>query len=208
MLIRDQVYQILKNDIISGVLKPGEVINMLDISNRMNISGAPVREALNMLCRDGLVDMAPYRKPVVASGTADDAKVSWDLRLFIEPYAARLSVKLVPEEAIAAARDLVLRSMEQPDSLTLSIESDEATHALLYQYANSRSLTSVLETLRTNTMRYRYLSKRHAMPPGTNQTIAREHLDILDAISLRDENLVYFHVFNHLKNSGIRNKFE
>lgn len=208
MLIRDQVYHIIKNDIISGQLKPGEVINMLDISNRMNISGAPVREALNMLCRDGLVDMTPYRKAVVASGTAEDAKVSWDLRLFIEPYAARLSVHLVPEEAIEAAREQVRQSMEQPDSLTLSMESDDATHALLYQYANSKALTNVLETLRTNTMRYRYLAKRHETPVGTAQTIAREHMDILDAISLRDENLVYFRVYNHLKNSGIRNKFE
>ena len=208
MLIRDQVYQLLKNEIISGKLKPGEVINMLDISNRMNISGAPVREALNMLCRDGLVDLPPYRKAVVASGTAEDAKVSWDLRLFIEPYAARLSVQLVPEEAIEAARALVRQSLEQPDSLTLSIESDEATHALLYQYANSKSLTSILETLRTGTMRYRYQAKRHQALPGTAQTIAGEHLDILDAIHLRDADLVYFRVYNHVKNSSLRTKFE
>ncbi|MEG1773683.1 MAG: GntR family transcriptional regulator [Oscillospiraceae bacterium] len=49
MLLKDRVYQALKNDIILGKFKAGEQLNMLELCGRMNISSAPLREALSML---------------------------------------------------------------------------------------------------------------------------------------------------------------
>lgn len=207
MLIRDQVYQTIKNDIISGVLLPGETINILDISNRMNISAAPIREALNTLGREGLVELLPYRKAVVAAGTAEDAEISWELRLFIEPYAARRAVNNIPEEALLEAQELVKQSMKEPENLSFRLESDRVTHALLRDYANSNALSSVLDSLQVHTMRYRYLARHQSESPETVLLIAREHMEILNAIALRDENLVYFQVYNHVKNSSQRNRF-
>lgn len=207
MLIRDHVYQSLKSEILSGALKPGETLNILDISRRMNISGAPVREALNMLGSDGLVELSPYKKAVVAVGTEEDARASWELRLFTEPYAARLAVNHIPQEELEAVQRLVQKSMADPENLQLYLESDNATHALLQDHVPSRTLTSVLETLQMHTLRYRYFSQRNKHDPENTAHISQEHLDILDAIAMRDENLVYFRVYNHVRNAWNRNPF-
>ena len=47
--VKDRVYEILKREIVLGKLKPGEPINIAVLSTKLNISSAPLREALNML---------------------------------------------------------------------------------------------------------------------------------------------------------------
>lgn len=59
--LKHQVYKAIKDDIIFGRLRSGEQLNMLELCNRMHISSAPIREALNMLSKEGLVDLTPQQ---------------------------------------------------------------------------------------------------------------------------------------------------
>ena len=77
-------------------------LNILSISKQLGVSCAPVREALNMLNKDGLVDLTPYKTASVAVGTEEDYKTAFDLRLILEPYALRQSIDLISDEEIAA----------------------------------------------------------------------------------------------------------
>ena len=210
-LIRDRVYHQLREDILDGNLPPGSAIKIQDYSARLNISGAPIREALNMLERDGLVDLTPYRRAIVSTGTAEDYAIAYELRLFIEPYAVRLSVHNIPQEAIDQARQAVLLAMEHPEDLSLSTIADARTHDLLKNYTGSKVLSHVLEALSINAMRYRYLVWRQRTPPEEQirmmKETSAEHLQILQALELRDENQAYYYVYNHIKNSAQRNQF-
>ena len=59
--IRDQVYQLLKNEICEGVYEPGYWLQEKELAQRLRVSRSPVREALLQLSRDGLVKNIPNR---------------------------------------------------------------------------------------------------------------------------------------------------
>lgn len=63
--IKDQVYEILRSKILSGEMKLGEKLNIAAISSELHVSNTPVREALSMLEKDGLVEMSHNTGPSV-----------------------------------------------------------------------------------------------------------------------------------------------
>ena len=68
------VYDNLKERIISGELKPGTRLREEDLSVEMNISRAPIREAFNMLERDGFTVIVPRKGAVVAEATEEEMR--------------------------------------------------------------------------------------------------------------------------------------
>ena len=53
--IKDQVYQILKEEICGGAYQPGQWLQEKELANRLSVSRSPIREALRQLAGDGLV---------------------------------------------------------------------------------------------------------------------------------------------------------
>jgi len=60
--MHDLVFNTLMEDILSGRLKPGEKLNISEISERLGVSRTPVREALKQLMSVGLVANVPHRR--------------------------------------------------------------------------------------------------------------------------------------------------
>ena len=63
--IRDQIYDIIKKNIIEGKYEPGNRLSITALSKELNVSNSPVREALSMLNRDGIIDVYPNSGPSV-----------------------------------------------------------------------------------------------------------------------------------------------
>ncbi len=63
--IREQIYDIIKHNIIEGKYEPGSKLSITSLSKELNVSNSPVREAISMLNRDGLVDVYPNSGPSV-----------------------------------------------------------------------------------------------------------------------------------------------
>lgn len=70
--IKDQIYELIKKRILNQTYQLGEKINMLALSQELSVSNTPIREALSMLERDGLVVVHPNAGPKVM--TLDDRK--------------------------------------------------------------------------------------------------------------------------------------
>ena len=95
------VYDNLKERIISGELKPGTRLREEDLSVEMNISRAPLRDAFNMLERDGFTVIVPRKGAGVAEATEEERDYIWEMRAILEPYAAVKSMSLISDEKIA-----------------------------------------------------------------------------------------------------------
>lgn len=63
--IKDQIYHIIKGKILSHQYEPGKRLSIMSISRELNVSNSPVREAISMLERDGLVETYPNAGPSV-----------------------------------------------------------------------------------------------------------------------------------------------
>ncbi len=55
--IKEQTHEYLKNEILSGNIKPGEKINIEELAKELDISNSPIREAINLLSKEGLVQI-------------------------------------------------------------------------------------------------------------------------------------------------------
>lgn len=211
VLIKDRVYNALKSEIILGHFKPGERLNILGIANKMNISSAPIREALNMLSKDGLVDLVAHKQAVVAAGGSDEYNISVDIRKMLEPYAAKISVSNIPQDRIDTVRSKLNKVLEDPSDVVAYVESDMAVHELLHSYAGSKFLSEILTMVKTYTMRFRYIVEKteEAAPAREASTIivsTHEHLGILDALNSRDPERAYSTVLQHIEHYSERNK--
>ena len=107
-----------------------------------------------MLSKDGLVDLMPYKKASVAAGTDADYKTAFDLRLMLEPYALLQSIDKIPASEIRAMELMLDRDCQQVVNVPDFYASDNIFHQMLYQYTDSKLLTSTLDHIRTYTMRY------------------------------------------------------
>lgn len=111
-LLRNKVTVALRRAIVSGSLKPGEKIVQEEIARQLGVSRMPLREALQVLAKEGLVVLEPRRGAVVAPMSWESVDEAYGLRLMLEPRAIELSVPRLDDADIAAARE-ILEEMEE-----------------------------------------------------------------------------------------------
>ena len=100
----------LREAILAGSLPPGARLRAESLAERLQTSRTPVREALHLLAREGLVDIEPRRGAVVRQFDAADLADLYDVRALIEPYAARRAATRIGAPDVARLADLCDRA--------------------------------------------------------------------------------------------------
>lgn len=175
-------YLRLRADILAGKFPRGAALHETQLSETYGASRTPIREALNWLAHDGLLERAT-RGFRVRSGTPEDV---------IEIYAAR--VALESEAAGAAAvrhTDLDLARLEQVHQACCDATDDVAVrvgnfrfHEALWQAAHNSTITALLVRLTTQLRIYDSGPPSHY---GEPDLLNDEHAQILEALRARDE---------------------
>ncbi len=91
--LRQLAYESIRTDILGGDLAPGTPISEAERAESLGISRTPVREAMQQLAQDGLIEVFPKRGTFVARMSARDARESFELREAVETFAARLAAE-------------------------------------------------------------------------------------------------------------------
>jgi DNA-binding GntR family transcriptional regulator len=147
-----QVYELLWQKIVAGQLKPGEKLSDLRLSEELNVSRTPVREALYRLMQDGIVVARTNHGFFVATFSAKDATELYDVRTALEVLAIRLAFpnlnSLLLEDA-AQELDTICGRLEAGDLQAKAdyLPVDQAFHRLIYSAANNRRLENMLNSL-------------------------------------------------------------
>src|SRR5262245_45572811 len=97
---REAVYEQLRDQILAGDLRPGEVINERTVAESLGSSRVPLREALIELQRDGLVRLVPRRGAFVRTFSAPDVQHLYELREALEGLAAARAALVLPPGAM------------------------------------------------------------------------------------------------------------
>ncbi|WP_051362249.1 GntR family transcriptional regulator [Solimonas soli] len=98
-LIQQTVRRLLR-DILVGVYQPGARIREADVAQRLGISRAPVREALRVLERDGLIELAPWRGARVIDPAPAEIADLFDLLGVAHGAVARFAVRHASDEQL------------------------------------------------------------------------------------------------------------
>lgn len=94
-LLRDVAYERIKDAIRHGALQPGVLLSETRLSQLLGISRTPVREALQSLAQEGLVQIIPGRAITVTAPSIDDALNAIQVRAILEPAVVRLSTDAI-----------------------------------------------------------------------------------------------------------------
>lgn len=176
----------LRADLLAGVLEPGSKLAIEALAERYAASATPLREALNRLVSDGLVERREQRGFVVAGISAEDLTEITKTRCWLEEVALRESIaahSTAWEEALVLAHHRLART---PRSLSDSRFEDNpeweplhrAFHRALINGCGSRWLLSFCDQLADQHHRYRRLSAPRAF---AKRSVKGEHQQLMEA---------------------------
>ena len=103
----EQIADILKNDIFSGKFHPGSKLIEKEISELMNVSRTPIREAFRILQSDGLVEINANKGVQVISITKEDVIEVCELRMVVEIHCIKKIIETFDENDFLRLEDIV-----------------------------------------------------------------------------------------------------
>ncbi|AOJ29735.1 GntR family transcriptional regulator [Burkholderia seminalis] len=193
----DAVAASLRDMIINGELSAGKRLVERDLAERFGISRIPMREAIQRLEREGLLDIFRNRGAVVRMLSASDVQDIYDLRVLLEGDAIYRSVKRLDDETLARA-ELVHRLLGDASVPRRQGELNREFHALLYAgCGNARQLKSIAE-LHSQVERYERLQTTLLADTPSFQV---EHEAILQACRARDARAARSMTVAHLESA-------
>jgi DNA-binding GntR family transcriptional regulator len=110
------IYIALRERILSNDIAPGTRLVMREVANQYDASDIPVREALRMLERDGLVETAPYRGATVTTITAKEVEETYFIRSHLESIATGLAAERITDSELAQLDALMTKMRAAVDA--------------------------------------------------------------------------------------------
>lgn len=192
-----QIFEHLRELIISMSLTPGTVLSRADLAMQYNISQTPVRDALIRLSEEGLVDVYPQHATVVSRIDVNLAQEAHFLRLSVEMEIARTLASAAGPALIERLRLLVSRQRSAlgEEDLPAFTLADQAFHRQMYEAAKVPHLYALVRRHSGHLDRLRSL---HLPAPGKALSVLADHDAIVDAIAGGDTSLAEQSVRRHL----------
>jgi DNA-binding GntR family transcriptional regulator len=180
-----RVYQTLKRAIVELQLKPGHLLSEADVARRLGVSRQPVREAFIKLAEVGLVEVRPQRGTFVVLISRRDVTNARFIREAIEVAVVRKAAEEASAAAIAELADIVARQrvVARSNDNAGFFRLDEAFHLAIAASAACEHAWRVVEDLKAQMDRVRYLSVPDATPIDV---LVEQHTAILKAIEAHD----------------------
>jgi len=181
--MQDIVFETLRDEILSGKLRPGEALNTLSLSNRLGVSRTPIREALNRLVSIGLIENFPHRGSFVRKLSAEEVLEVYYIRAALAGVCARLATRRITEAQKARLIELC-DEMEKPsEDHKRMLELNFEFHSIIFQAAHSPRVEGLALQYYHQSEQFRALSLEL---PGRFEEACREHRKILQAIIAGD----------------------
>jgi DNA-binding GntR family transcriptional regulator len=179
------IYVALRERILSNDIAPGTRLVMRDVANEYAASDIPVREALRMLERDGLVETIPYRGATVTKLTAKEVEETYFIRAHLESIATGLAAERITDAEVGQLDVLMSRmqaAVDAHDGPRFSELNVEFHHTIVAGCGN--------DMLRELTMdiwqRHSGFQRVFRMVPSRPATSQSEHEGIMAALRDHD----------------------
>jgi DNA-binding GntR family transcriptional regulator len=183
--VAKRVFRELRSAIVTMRFQPGLAVSEKEIADRFGVSRQPVREAFIKLAEAGLLSIRPQRGTFVVKISAKQVYDVRFVREAVETAVVRKACADLPPNAIATLRDNIRAQRdaaddERPDRF---LGLDEAFHKGLALAAGCEYAWSVVEEMKAQMDRVRYLSLPEATPIPR---LIDQHTRIVDAVEARD----------------------
>ena len=200
-----QVFEKLEENIVSGVYPRGEILTELKLVEQLGVSRTPIREALQRLEQERLIEDSG-KGSVVLGITEEDLTDIMDVRYQLEGTAAYYATQNATDEELEEIRKITelqefYYSKKDFENLR---RMDDRFHEAIYQLSGRRVIQDILVSMHRKSQRYRRISISHE---ERTQKVVQEHYAIYEAMAQRNPELAKERVMNHIiraKKSMIR----
>lgn len=201
-LMRHQIFEQLRGDIMSCGLQPGEEVRESALAQKYGVSKSPIRDALQKLEWEGLVEIAPRQGHRVMPISIGDARDILEMREILEAAAVRKIVADVGDTDLAALDEY--RTADVSD-LKNYVRYNREFHTRLGNMSGNLRQSSAMRTLMDNYERLCIvsLSSRQREAEAMVAALA-EHNAIIDALQARDGRTASRLSVQHIRKSHVQ----
>jgi DNA-binding GntR family transcriptional regulator len=178
---RTAVLEQLKGWVEDGILEPGEVVKDSDIAEHLGVSRTPVREALQILERQGIIESAPGRYTRVSTASLDDARLVYPPLSVLQALAVEVATKDITEADLAAMEnqnERMMKAVKRGDAKAAR-DADTAFHLITVNRTNNPYLIGAVDHLLIHVRRLEVLFFRDVGPALGSHA---QHAAIIDAL--------------------------
>jgi len=194
------VYEMIREDIISGALEPNARLKVADLATRYGTSTNPIREALQQLRGEDFVLMEPNRGARVRPIDEAFVRDIIEIEMLIEPALTKWYVSIVSDADIAEleAMQAQIEALNFADPKRHG-ELDTQFHQLIYDRHYNRHAAELWWKHREI---LRAISRRFPTSLSRRQSVLSEHRELIDAIRAQDADRAAAVVARHVEGSG------
>ena len=148
-LLSKIAYNSIRDGIAAGQVKPGEWLRQDVLAQKLGVSQATVREALNQLVSEGLAVHVPHKGVKAVTISVDDLRDIYDMRAVLEGLANELAASRISQQELARMRELLPDTVVKADSQSTEIAraANRQFHWVAIRASGRGHLIRVLEQL-------------------------------------------------------------
>jgi len=185
--LRNQVVEQIRAAIIEGRLKPGDHIREIDLTSELGVSRTPVREALILLEREGLIVSETNRGSFVRQFSEQDIHDIFSMRINLENFAGELIINKLDERDISYLEALIERqklSIDTEDTKSIR-RIDMSFHEYLVEKSEHPLLIRSWQELVAQVAALLHIRKE-VIPDYDEYKVIVDHQSIVDAYKNRN----------------------
>ncbi|MEV6239148.1 GntR family transcriptional regulator [Lentzea sp. NPDC051838] len=180
--LSSEVADALREAIFDGRYAPGESLREVELSEALEVSRGPIREALQKLEREGLVHTEWHRGASVTTLSSEDVAELNSLRGALEILAVRRVVGQATDADLTLI-EKAAAAMDRADTPHEMVRCDIAFHDAVYAAANHSRLLQAWESIRSQVHLF-LITRVNVSSDGYLEQIREEHRDLVAALRL------------------------
>ncbi len=196
--LSERVYKSLKKSMLNGDLKPGQKLSQDWLAKQMKVSRMPIREAIERLKMEGLVESIPYKESRVVKFSHKDIEEMYSVRAILEAYSARLATSKIKEKDLKVLKMISKEMQELLDKKKYKQLPilNKKFHLTIYNRSGNSRLYKTIKDLWDGFPKDFFWN----FPERAKNSII-EHEKIIRAIDSRDEKLMEQTMVQHIENT-------
>ena len=178
-------YEFLRERILNGELAPGARVTLASLSQLLNTSQMPTREAVLRLQQEGLVEITPHTGMCIATFEPRDVREIFQVRAALEGLAARLACQRIDAAAIDRLSSANARfdACQREGDFASMAEANWTFHRIILEVADNGQLTRQMANIWDKCFRFR---AGYRLIPGRSGSTVEEHNAIIAALRQGD----------------------
>ncbi len=201
-LYSEQVLDIIKNDLLLGSLLPGDKVNEVQLAQRLGVSRAPVREALCLLEREGLIVSENSKGKFIKKLSEKEIFDSYTTSGVLEGYSTAKNIHLFKDSDFEKLNTILQEVINIEGERNQYLEFDKQFHETILENEENKTLIHISRQLSRNLSSF--LLSKYWQEISTPKAFYERHLEILDCLITREPKRIEECIYSHYESLANR----